>query len=159
MNGYIKKIRSKLGKEKIIHPGARIIIENEHKEILFIERMDNGNIGIPAGAFEENETIEECIIREVREETGLELIDVEVIGISTNPKRETVEYWNGDKTQYFTVEFYSDNWKGKIKINDKDEIKKAQFMPVNFIKQLPENELSTFESLKYYRRTGKILMK
>ena len=70
MKNIIKKMRSKLGKEKFIHPAARIIIENENKEILIIERVDNGKIGIPAGALEENETIEACIIREVEEETG-----------------------------------------------------------------------------------------
>lgn len=71
MKSYIKKIRSKLGKEKFIHPAARIIIENQKGEILVINRKDNGQMGIPAGALEEKETIEECIIREVREEAGL----------------------------------------------------------------------------------------
>ena len=41
---YINRIRSKLGKDKFIHPGARIIIENHIGEILFIERLDNGNL-------------------------------------------------------------------------------------------------------------------
>ena len=79
MKNYIKKIRSKIGSENIIHPAARIIIENKNREILIIERVDNGRIGLPAGALEENETIEECIIREVKEETGLKIIDLEVI--------------------------------------------------------------------------------
>ena len=74
MKNYIQKIRLKIGQEKFIHPAARIIVENKNKEVLIIERVDNGLIGIPAGSIEENETIEECIIREVREETGLKII-------------------------------------------------------------------------------------
>lgn len=159
MKNYIKKIRSKLGQEKFIHPAARIIIENTNKEILIIERVDNGKIGIPAGAIEENETIEACIIREVKEETGLKLLDLEVIGISSNPDRESVEYPNGDKIQYFTVEFYSNHWEGTIKIEDKNEVKSAKFVDIDIIGQLPKNELSAFESLDYYRKHQKIMLK
>lgn len=159
MKNYIKKIRSKLGHEKFIHPAARIIIENSNQEILVIERVDNGRIGIPAGALEENETIEECIIREVREETGLQLIEPEVIGISSNPETETVEYINGDKIQYFTVEFYSNKWEGSIKIADKNEVRKATFMDISIIAHLPKNERSAFESLTYYRKHKRIMLK
>lgn len=159
MKNYIKKIRSKLGHEKFIHPGARIIIENEQGEILIIERADNGKIGIPAGALEENETIEACIIREVKEETGLKLIDLEVIGISSNPDRETVKYPNGDKIQYFTVEFYSNHWEGTINIQDKNEVKNAKFVSINIFEQLPKNEQSAFDSLDYYRKHQKIMLK
>ncbi len=156
---YIKKIRTKLGNDKFIHPAARIIIENEMGEILIIERNDNGNIGIPAGSLEEHETIEECIIREVKEETGLDIIDLEVIGISTNPKLETVEYPNGDKIQYFTVEFYSNNWGGMVQVNDREEVKTAKFADISIIEKLPKNELSAFESLNYYQKYKKIMLK
>jgi ADP-ribose pyrophosphatase YjhB (NUDIX family) len=159
MKDYIKKIRAKLGNEKFIHPGARIIVENKNKEILIIERIDNGRLGIPAGSIEENETIEACIIREVKEETGLKIMGLEVIGISSNPDAETIEYKNGDKIQYFTIEFYSDNWEGIIKIQDKTEVKRAKFMGIEVIENLPKNELSAFESLVYYRKNQKIMLK
>lgn len=159
MKNYIQKIRSKLGQDKFIHPAARIIIENEENQILIIERSDNGNFGIVAGALEENETIEECIIREVKEETGLSLLEVELIGISTNPKNETVEYPNGDKIQYFTIEFYSNKWEGEIKIEDVNEVKKAQFMDSSIKDKLPPNEQSIFESLNYFRKYKKVMLK
>ncbi len=155
MKSYIQKMRAKIGKRSFIHPGARIIIENDKNEILFIKRVDNGKIGIPAGAIEEEETIEECIRREVKEETGLILRSLEMIGISSKPERETAKYPNGDTIQYFTIEFYSNSWEGNLEINDKSEVKKAEFMPLDTIKKLPENERHTFESLKYYQKTGK----
>ena len=65
MPSYISNLRTKIGHDKFIHPAARIIVENEKGEILFIRRTDNGKLGIPAGGLEENETIEECIRREV----------------------------------------------------------------------------------------------
>ncbi len=48
MKDYIKKLRKKIGHQKNIHPSARVIIENESGQILFIKRFDNGNLGIPA---------------------------------------------------------------------------------------------------------------
>ena len=156
---YIKKLRAKIGHELFIHPAARIIVENEQNEILVIERVDNGKIGIPAGSLEEGETIEECIKREVWEETGLRILEVTVIGISTHPAKETVQYSNGDRIQYFTVEFYSSIWEGEINIQDKEEVKHAKFVDIGRINQIPENENSAFESLRYFREHQTIMLK
>jgi len=87
---YISKIRSKIGNDKFICPGARILIENEFGEFVTIIRKETGRVGLPAGAIEEGETIERCIIREVKEETGLEINSLHVIGICTNPVTQTV---------------------------------------------------------------------
>ena len=159
MYKYIQKMRSKIGHDLFIHPAARIIVENEQQEVLIIERADNGNIGLPAGALEEGETIEECIIREVQEETGIKLLALEVIGISTNPKFESVEYPNGDKIQYFTIEFFSNRWEGKIRVRDTKEVKSARFMDRSNLGKLPLNEQSAIESLLHYRKTKKIMLK
>ncbi|MES2620126.1 MAG: NUDIX domain-containing protein [Bacteroidota bacterium] len=155
MNDYIKKIRGKIGCEKLIHPAARIIIENKVGQVLFIKRKDNELLGIPAGAFEANETIEDCIVREVLEETGIEILHLEVIGISSNPSKETVKYPNKDEIQYFVIEFYSNEWAGIIKA-DNQEVSEAKFMSTEKAKELPYNEQSAFESLAYYRKYNKV---
>ena len=159
MTDYISKIRQKIGHDKIIHPGVRIIVENANKEILFIEKANTGQLGLPAGALEENETIRECIIREVQEETGIELLEVEVTGISSNPKIETVQYSNGDKVQYFVIEFYCKKWKGQIGVKDAKEIKSVKFMDSSNLKRLPENEKSIIESFEFFKKHNKIKVK
>lgn len=160
MSDYIQKMRTRLGQDKFIHPAARIIVENKNKEVLVVKRADNGQIGLPAGAFEENETIKECIVREVREETGIEIIDLDVIGISSNPDLESVEYPNGDKMQYFTIEFYSNHWKGELKDTSDEEVRVAQFMVVEMLEEvLPANEWSAFKSLQYFQAHQQILLK
>ncbi len=159
MKNYVQKIRAKIGKEKFILPAARIIVENEHNEILVVEKNNNGKIGLPAGGIEEGETIEDCIKREVLEETGIQLLQLEVIGISTDPDKETITYPNGDIVQSFTVEFYSNQWTGEIQVQDTAEIKRARFADTSVIHQLPINELSAFESLAYYRKYQRIMLK
>ncbi|MEM7370358.1 MAG: NUDIX domain-containing protein [Bacteroidota bacterium] len=152
---YIQKIRQKLGHDPFIHPACRIIVENEAGEILMIRRTDNGQIGIPAGGLEERETIEMAIRREVKEETGLDLGEVEVVGISSHPELESVSYPNGDRIQYFTVEFYSSAWSGTPK-PDGEESQEVFWASPDLISHLSPNEQSAFASLEYYRQTAKI---
>lgn len=159
MKNYIKNIRTKIGHDKIIHPAARILVENNQGQFLFVRRVDNGQLGIPAGAIEEGETIEQCITREVKEETGLELLNMTIIGISSNPEIETVSYPNGDIVQYFSIEFYSNSWKGEIKLTDPSEVKSAAFMQASNLQQLPVNERSIVDSWRYYRDMGKVMLK
>ncbi len=50
------------------------IVKNKHDELLFIFRR--GKWDLPKGKWDEGETIEECAIREVREETGLQNLKI-----------------------------------------------------------------------------------
>ena len=148
---YISKIRSKIGNDKFICPGARILIENKIGEFVTIIRKDTGRLGLPAGAIEEGETIEGCIIREVKEETGLDLHSLHVIGICTNPVTQTVQYPNGDITQYFVIEFLCDDWSGELKTNDPHEVKSVGFSSIGQLNQLPINERGIVESYRHYK--------
>ena len=88
--------------EKIIAAGG--IVENEDKKILLIFRR--GKWDLPKGKLDEGETIEECAVREVEEETGLhsiqqgELIEVTLhnyIEKGTEIEKET--YWYAMKVE------------------------------------------------------------
>ena len=57
--------------EKIIAAGG--IVENEDAKILF--QFRRGKWDLPKGKWDEGETIEECAVREVEEETGLKNIN------------------------------------------------------------------------------------
>ncbi|RMG69682.1 MAG: NUDIX domain-containing protein [Bacteroidetes bacterium] len=154
MSGYIKRIRQKVGHDLIIHPAVRVVVENEEGEILAIMRRDHGRIGLIAGALEEGESLPECAAREVREETGLEVRDLILIGLSSNPRRETVQYPNGDRVRYVTAEFFTRSWSGQLKPEDLDEVVSAAFVAPDALAALPPNERSALESLAHFRATG-----
>jgi 8-oxo-dGTP pyrophosphatase MutT (NUDIX family) len=65
--------------ERIVAAGG--IVENEEQKILFQYRR--GKWDLPKGKLDEGETIEECAVREVEEETGLRNIELgELVGIT-----------------------------------------------------------------------------
>ena len=49
-------------------------------KILFQRRTDNGKWGLVGGLVEMNETYEQAALREIREETGLEVTDLKYFG-------------------------------------------------------------------------------
>lgn len=88
--------------EKIIAAGG--IVENEEKEILLIFRR--GKWDLPKGKLDDGETIEECAVREVEEETGMrsiqlgELIDVSLHNYTERGKDiEKETYWYAMKVK------------------------------------------------------------
>ena len=152
---YIQQLRQKIGHQKIIHPAARIVIENDKNEFLFILRSDNKKWGIPAGALEEDETIEQCIRREVLEETGLTLGKTIVTGISSSPDLETFTYPNHDIVQYFAICFYSNDWSGDLKPDGVESLN-VQFFSIENLPPMLGNEKSAFDCYFFYKKHNQI---
>ena len=70
---------------KIVAAGG--IVQNEEGKILF--QLRRGKWDLPKGKLEEGETIEECAVREVGEETGLQNLELgELVGITTHQYTE-----------------------------------------------------------------------
>lgn len=60
-------------------------------DILLIKRKKDpfkNMLALPGGFVNENETVEEAIIREIREETTLEIRLLEILGVYSDPKRD-----------------------------------------------------------------------
>lgn len=96
---YIKWIREKVGHEKIILNFAGVCIINRSGEVLLQKRGDKNKWGFPGGALEIGESIEECALREVKEETGLDVTIEYLIGVYS---KYNDKYPNGDEAQCIT---------------------------------------------------------
>ena len=79
-------------------------VQDEQGRVLLIRRMDNKLCSIPGGQLELGETLGQAIVREVREETGIEVHPTGVIGIYSNPGH-VIEYDNGEVRQEFSICF------------------------------------------------------
>jgi ADP-ribose pyrophosphatase YjhB (NUDIX family) len=67
--------------------GAFAIIFDEEERVLLCHRRDMDAWNLPGGGLEPGELPNECVIREVREETGLEVMVERLVGVYTKPGR------------------------------------------------------------------------
>ena len=95
--GYLMNLREKIGHAPIISVGTTALVFNNKNELLLNLRSDTNNWGIPGGSKELNETLEECAIRELKEETNINIHDLELITVLSG-NEYYFKYPNDDET-------------------------------------------------------------
>jgi ADP-ribose pyrophosphatase YjhB (NUDIX family) len=83
-------------------PAASAIVSDEGGRIVLHRRADNDLWALPGGAMELGESVAQTVIREVREETGLEVEPRYVIGVYSDPAH-VYAYDDGEVRQEFSV--------------------------------------------------------
>ncbi|HIS18157.1 MAG TPA: NUDIX domain-containing protein [Candidatus Coprovivens excrementavium] len=107
----------------LIQDGASAIIINDKKQILLQRRVDNDKWGLPGGCQEIGETFEETVIREVKEETNLDVKkeDLKLITIvSGNTRRR--QYLNGDIVYNNSALYLIDKYEGDLKCDEESKV-------------------------------------
>ncbi|MGY3717369.1 NUDIX domain-containing protein [Sutcliffiella cohnii] len=128
---YVGQIRKMIGHQKLIHPSVRAIIQDEEGKVLFIERKGQNRWGMPAGSMELDESIYETLKREVKEETGIDVVSATLMAIYTGPYKSMKNEF-GDEYQMFEFVFLVDEWKGKI-LERSDESQSIGFFSLDNI--------------------------
>lgn len=120
----------------LLQDGAAAIIVNDKGQILLQSRTDNERWGLPGGCQELGERFEETVIREVKEETNLEITEenLELVGIISGKTRRK-EYPNGDVVINNTALYCVKNYTGEVKWDS--ESKEMKFFDLD---NLPENQ-------------------
>jgi 8-oxo-dGTP pyrophosphatase MutT (NUDIX family) len=83
---------------------ASAFVQDDDGRVLMIQRSDNGLWAIPGGAQDVGESIVGAATREVREETGLSIEIVGLVGIYSDPGH-VIAYDDGEVRQEFSVCF------------------------------------------------------
>lgn len=105
-------------KANSLKPAVAVAILNESKkQILMLKRADSGNWTLPGGTVELNENLTDCAIREVKEETGLNIKILDIIGTYTNPNIRT-KYSDGEVRREFTIVYYGVSTDNEVKIDE-----------------------------------------
>lgn len=111
---YIHELRKITGPRKLILNCSGAFIEKDGK-ILFQRRTDNGQWGLIGGLVEMNETYEQAALREIREETGLEVRLTSFIGIFHN---HDMVWSNGDAAHVISAMFTAEIISGEPRIDE-----------------------------------------
>jgi len=155
-DSYDGMLRSVLGNQKLIIPSIRAIIFDGNSDVLFIKRKGSGRWALPAGGMELNESIMECLEREVREETGLQVIKASLIALYTG-KEYSIKNRFGNEYQGFEFLFRVDEWFGELK-RETEETVNIGFYPIHAPPSLEEgfwkiHHNEVIEDLRKYNGT------
>jgi 8-oxo-dGTP pyrophosphatase MutT (NUDIX family) len=101
---YFQFIRRYVGQDRFIYPAAAALIVNENRHVLLQRRGDDGQWGLPGGGMELGERIDQTVVQEILEETGLVIEPVRVVGVYSDD-RFNVTYPNGDQMKYVSTLF------------------------------------------------------
>jgi 8-oxo-dGTP pyrophosphatase MutT (NUDIX family) len=113
---YILQLRQYIGHRPILTVGATILVLDERNRLLMMRRSDSGSWGIPGGATEPGEVVEEAAKRETFEETNLAVGDMSLFGVFSGPELY-FKYPNGDEVYNVTVVYLCRDWHGEIRLN------------------------------------------
>lgn len=137
----------------LLQDGAAAIIVNNEGQILLQKRTDKDTWGLPGGCQELGESFKDTIIREIKEETNLnvEEKDLKLIDIVSGKTRRN-SYPNGDVVINNTAFYLVKKYTGELKWDE--ESKELKFFNLEDIPE-KQNDPDLIEIYKLYLENKK----
>src|SRR5918912_3325951 len=111
------------------------VVIDEQGELLLQKRTDNDLWGLPGGAMNIGESIGQAVIREVKEETSLDVEPTGVVGIYSDPGH-IIAYADGEVRQEFSICFTARVIGGQVAVGDQESTE-VRFVNPSEIAGLP----------------------
>lgn len=143
---YVKKIRKKIGHDDLILVGANIILTNTENQIL-LQKRNEGTWGLLGGLMEIGESLEETAIREVKEESGLEIANLKLLNVFSGSQYYFV-LPNKDRIYVVTSLYMAEIIGGKLQ-PDGIESLDLQYFDLDHLPFNLEKEYKTY--IDYYK--------
>ncbi|WP_077325236.1 NUDIX hydrolase [Virgibacillus siamensis] len=127
--GYVEELRELVGQRPVLFVGAVVIIADDSGRLLLQQRRHPyGSWGLSGGLMELGESTEEAAKREVFEETGLKVWDLNLMNVYSGAKN-FVKAANGDEFYVVTIAYYTNSFKGKLNVDPAESITVDFFSP------------------------------
>lgn len=137
-----------------IKPAAAVAILNGKRELLMLHRKDNKKWTMPGGTLEFGESMVDCALREVKEESGLSVEIKDIIGTYTDPNIR-IAYSDGEVRQEFTIVYYGETKDFDVKLDEES----SQFVWVSLdeVNDLPlaDSQRRRIDDVIAYLNTGR----
>ncbi len=134
-DSYHGQLRKLVGNRRLILPSTRAIIRDAHGRVLLVRRSDNAAWVMPAGTLELDESVLDCLKREVKEETGLDVVAATPIAIYSEPRFAFTNAYGGQH-QMLSIVFRIDAWTGTL-TTVTSETSNARFFALDELPELP----------------------
>ncbi|EFF91231.1 NUDIX hydrolase [Streptomyces sp. e14] len=113
---------------------ASAVVTDEQGRILLQRRRDNDLWALPGGGMEMDDSLPGAAVREVKEETGLDVEITGLVGTYTDP-RHVIAYTDGEVRRQFNVCFTARITGGELAISD--ESTELRFVDPRELDSLP----------------------
>lgn len=140
---YIKKLRSYIGHDPILMCACGCLIFNEKNQVLLQRRSDDGLWGNPGGSMDLGETIYQTVIREIKEETGFDILEkhLKIFHIYSGEEQHHI-YPNKDEMYFVNIIFETTIYSGTLR--EDSESLEFKFFDLD---QLPTDITKPFKSV------------
>lgn len=100
ISDYLRELRKHVGSALVMMPAVTAIIHDAAGRVLMVYSTDEF-WGTPGGALDPGETSGQAVVREIREELGVEIVPERILAVYSIP----VTYPHGDEVEYTSVAF------------------------------------------------------
>ena len=100
---FILRLREKIGNDLLWLVGITAYVEDDEGRVLLGRRSDTREWALVYGINEPGEEPADTVIREVKEETGVDVVPTALVSVKAGKNITT--YANGDRTQYLDLTF------------------------------------------------------
>jgi len=114
-------------------PSVTAIVTNDVGQLLLVHKTDNDLWALPGGGMDIGESISDAVVREVKEETGLDVEVTGLVGVYTNPGH-VMAYDDGEVRQQFSLCFTTRLLGGQIRTSS--ETSEVEFVSPDRIDDL-----------------------
>lgn len=104
ISAYLKWLRQRVGHALVLMPAVTAVIVDEEGRILLVEDINTNWWTLPGGSIDPGERPADALVREMREELGVDVEPKAVLGVFGGPEL-VIEYRNGDRVEYVTTVF------------------------------------------------------
>ncbi len=144
-----------MGKERFrVIPAVYLFLIKNNKVLLLLRKntgFKDGNYGLVSGHLESNETIMEAMIRETKEEAGID-IDLDNLNLKHILNRQEL---GNERIDFF---FSATDWSGKIVNNEPDKCDGLEWFDLNSLSNniidYVKQALKDIKNKKIYRETN-----
>jgi 8-oxo-dGTP diphosphatase len=141
-----------------LKPAAAVALFDTKGRLLLLRRKDNEKWTMPGGTLEFGESLSDCAIREVKEETGLDIEITGLIGTYTDP-HIVVAYSDGEVRQEFTFVFSANIKGGTLGLDH--ESTAYEWMNLEDALQLPlaESQCRRLRDVQVFIQSGRVALR
>lgn len=141
LKDYVKKYLEDRADYNVVRVGVQAMVLNDLGQILLLKRKNifgHNTWGLPGGHLETDETIEECAVRELYEESGIKG------GVGSAKVKNLGNTISSNNNRHVQIGVHIERWRGKLEIKEPHKCSAIDFFPLD---KLPVPLFSSSEPL------------